>query len=390
MGNLKLLDYINLGYIWFKTYPSLRRVWSGNQGDSQNIRVNYGHDRVPGSTEQVFGGLVKLQDLSQVYPQSLDSPNILYLVSSALPYFPVRLVRMAKKAGAAIVLNQNGVAYPGWYGEGYQKENEGMAYVHSVADYVFYQSEFCAQSAEMFLGERRADQQSEILYNPVNTDVFRPLDNFAGRKATTILLSGSHWKSYRVFTAVDTLKMIVDSGADVSLKIAGRFCWRDDPGTAEKEVHDYARSAGVADRVILTGPYAQNDAPALMNSCTVLLHTKYNDPCPRLVVEAMACGLPVVYSATGGVAELVGESAGVGIPGPLDWDEDHPPKAEDLAQGILRVLENLDDYSRAARLRAVGQFDVVHWIGRHQAVLNEILQLNNKMKSSDIHRMTGM
>ena len=167
-------------------------------------------------------------------------------------------------------------------------------------------------------------------------------------------------------------KLIILCLSQVFLKIAGRFCWRDEPGMAEKEVHDYARSAGVLDRVILTGPYAQNDAPALMNSCTVLLHTKYNDPCPRLVVEAMACGLPVVYSATGGVVELVGDEAGMGVPGPLDWDEDHPPAPEALAECVLQVIEAWEQFSQAARKRAVNHFSVDDWLGRHRAVFDNL------------------
>ncbi|HWH06801.1 MAG TPA: hypothetical protein VNT23_10265, partial [Gaiellaceae bacterium] len=31
-----------------------------------------------------------------------------------------------------------------------------------------------------------------------------------------------------------------------------------------------------------------------------LLHTKVNDPCPNVVLEALASGLPVVHPASGG------------------------------------------------------------------------------------------
>ena len=370
MGNLKALDYLNLARIWLTAYPDLRRIW--RKSDYHGIRVNYGHGRVPGSGEQVYGGLVKLQDLSRVFPQNTQTPTILYLVSSALPYFPVRLAKMAREARARIVLNQNGVAYPGWFGDGYERENRAMAYLHSIADHVFYQSDFCRLSAERFLGKRKPEQNSEILYNPVDTTIFRPDRGFQNDGVATMLLSGSHWTTYRVFSAIDTLKIILDSRPGIRLKIAGRFCWHDKPKAAAKEVFDYAARAGVGDSVVYSGPYSQEEAPALMNSCTLLLHTKYNDPCPRLVVEAMACGLPVVYSATGGVEELVGADAGAGVSGPLDWEEDHPPAPDKLAECVLRVINNWQDHSQAARKRAVEMFDVGTWIKRHQAIFSKL------------------
>jgi len=373
VGDLKPLDYVNLGYIWLKTYPSLRKTWSGGNLDCSSVKVNYGYDRVPGPDEHVFGGLVKLQDLSRAFPQTHASPNILYLVSSALPYFPVRLAKMARNAGAKIVVNQNGVAYPGWYGEGYEKANRSMAWLHSAADYVFYQSEFCRVSAEKFLGPRKLDQRSEVLYNPVNTEQFAPAPNSGKDAGVTILLSGSHWTAYRVFTAIDTLGIISSGNSDAALKIAGRFCWRDDPAEAEREVFAYARDAGLGDKVVVTGPYAQQDAPALMNGSSVLLHTKYNDPCPRLVVEALACGVPVVYSATGGVMELVGEGGGLGVPGPLDWERDHPPEPEALAECIEKVIDDREAFARAARNRAVECFNVDRWISRHLEVFNDLM-----------------
>jgi len=89
----------------------------------------------------------------------------------------------------------------------------------------------------------------------------------------------------------------------------------------------------------------------------------------------MACSLPVVYSASGGTPELVGEHAGVGIPAPLDWERDHPPSAEALAGAVERVAEDLDGYGQAARERA-GRFDVRRWIARHREIFGDLTRLS--------------
>lgn len=369
---LKPLDYVNLCYIWLSSYPSLRRVWFGTaENYSATARVNYGFKAVPGVDEHVFGGLVKLQDLNKDFPHTEESPDILYLVSSALPYFPVRLAEMAQKSGAKLVVNQNGVAYPGWYGKGWQRQNRSMARLHAMADYVFYQSEFCKVSAEYFLGNR--NPASEILYNPVDTRFFCPSsDSKTSTEEIVLLLSGSHWTQYRVFAALETLQQVRLHNDKVSLKIAGRFCWHSDEKQSEKEVITYAEKLGIEAYVTITGTYTQEQAPAMFNSCSILLHTKYNDPCPRLVVEAMSCGLPVVYSATGGVPELVGSDGGVGVEGPLDWENDHPPDAKLLAEAILQVSNALDHYSIAARKRAVANFDGRPWLSRHSEIFDRL------------------
>lgn len=98
------------------------------------------------------------------------------------------------------------------------------------------------------------------------------------------------------------------------------------------------------------------------------MHLKVQDPCPRLVVEAMACGVPVVYSATGGTPELVGEEAGRGMIGTEDYDELRPPTPEAAAEAILRVLSDRVALARQARKRAVERFATGDWTLAHARI----------------------
>jgi len=151
-----------------------------------------------------------------------------------------------------------------------------------------------------------------------------------------------------------------------------------------EEVWGLARHLAVAERVAYLGPYTQEEAPALFQKHHILLHTKYNDPCPRLVVEAMACGLPVVYSASGGVPELVGDEGGVACPVPCDFERDHPPEPAVLATAVEAVAKDLPHFSLRARERAVRHFDVRPWLDRHEEIFFHVLsdRLGLKQKKS--------
>jgi len=325
---------------------------------------------------------VKTQDLMTRFPNTGSGASILYLVSSALPafrpgfigiFFPalsVYMARLAKRAGVKVVLNQNGVAYPGWFGKGWRAQNRTSSTLLKLADYVVYQSEFCRMSADRFAGT--CSGASSVLYNPVDTETFAPGKRvWQNGLRLQLLLTGSHWGKYRVRTAIETLSYLVKDGIDATLSVAGAFCW----GQSEEASRDYvstlSQSVGVSDRVILKGSYSQQEAVGLYRSADILLHTKYNDPCPRVVVEAMACGLPVVYSATGGVAEQVGD-AGAGVAGPCDWENDHAPNPRELAFAVEKVLDDYPGFRERARKRAVEKFDVAPWLDSHAAIFRRL------------------
>ena len=319
-----------------------------------------------------IGGLVKVLALAREFPHSTRAYNLLYLVSSGLPDDAVPLARAAKRKGIALVVNQNGVAYPGWYGRHIDVVNGPMADLLRIADHVLYQSEFCRLAADEFLSVR--PRSSEVLYNPVDTGAFSPAPSPPAR--LTLLLAGYQAKSYRVRTAIETLSHVVSRLPDVRLIVTGRFGWARTDADARATAHEWARALRVDDRVEMTGSYLQADAPEIYRRSSILLHTKYNDPCPTTVLEALACGLPVVYSATGGVPELVGADAGIGVPGELRWDRDVPPDPEALADAVLATVDRYDAMSVAARQRAVDRFDTGRWFERHRQVFAQVLGAN--------------
>lgn len=331
------------------------------------IAVSYGVERMGGPDDVVFGGHVKFSLLDRALPNAPRDFNVLYLGSSALPVDASRLVALARRRGAAFAWNQDGVAYPGWYGKGWKLVNEPRAELLHDADHVFFQSAFSKLSADCFYGERRGPW--EILPNPVDTDRFAP--STPGLRPLTLLLGGNQYQRYRLEVALETLAHVRRERRDARLLVAGKLSFADD---APAQTAALAARLGLAEAIELIGPYSQADAPALMHRADILLHPKYNDPCPTVVLEAMASGVPIVYSATGGTPELVGDDAGVGLPAPLDWERDHPPAPERLAEAVLHVAGDLEAYSAAARARSL-RFDARAWIARHHAVFTELSRL---------------
>jgi glycosyltransferase involved in cell wall biosynthesis len=328
---------------------------------TDGVAVFYGHDRIPGPEDVAHGGMVKFQHLARRFPNEPSAFNVLYLGSSNRPADSSDLIRLARERGAAVAWNQDGVAYPGWHGPGWERTNEPLAEGLHAADHVFFQSEFCRLSSDRFLGERRG--AAEVLPNPVDTERFTPAEARLARPLT-LLLGGNQYQRYRLAAALDTLRLLPEA----RLLVAGRLSWDPDPRVVRRELPGLL--AGLENRVELLGPYSQAEAPALYRRADLLLHTKYNDPCPTAVLEAMACGLPVVHSASGGTLELVGD-VGIGVEAPLDWEHDHPPAAEELAAAVRECAGRLDELGAAARARAL-RFDVRPWLERHRAVFEEL------------------
>lgn len=326
------------------------------------IRVFYGWDRIPGPHEPAAGGTSKFQKLGTRFPSRPRDFTLLYLGSSALPRDLGPLLWIARRRRAPVVVNQDGVGYPGWAGARTEEVNRPLRRALLAADHVLYQTAFCKRSADEFLAEPAGGW--EILPNAVDVERFTPASE-PPADGPVLLLGGDQTQAYRLELGLRTFAALLPAHSDARLLVAGRLVSEPEPLLSE---------LGLAGRVELLGRYAQSDAPALYRRAHLLLHTKVNDPCPNVVLEAMASGLPVVYPSSGGTVELVAAEAGIGVPHSDSFERDEPPSPEAMAHAVDRVLADLHAFRIAARTRAVERYPLPAWLDRHAALFEELLR----------------
>jgi glycosyltransferase involved in cell wall biosynthesis len=314
----------------------------------------------------VAGGRVKLRHLDRAFPEQ-EHFNVLYLVSSALPPHAGELIRWAKARGVKLVWNQNGVAFPAWAGRRSAETNRPMAELRRLVDFVVYQSEFCRESADRFLGTVACP--SRVLLNPVDLAEFSPSPDPPPQDCWQLLTAGTHYQPWRVLGPIETLRQLRARGQTARLVVAGAMRWPN----AEREAREAISRAGLDDAVTLRPAFTQSEAVALYRDAHLLLHPKYHDPCPTVVIEALACGLPVIGSRSGGLPELVGDDGGELIDVPLNWDTAAAPDPGRVAEAVLRLMREWPARHAAARARAQRLFDAEQWVTEHRRVFEEVL-----------------
>jgi D-inositol-3-phosphate glycosyltransferase len=117
---------------------------------------------------------------------------------------------------------------------------------------------------------------------------------------------------------------------DTELVIAGgapRERLAEDPEAAR--LMRIARDAGVQDRVVFHGRLERHEVPPLLRSADVVVSVPWYEPFGIVPLEAMACGVPVVAAAVGGLIDTVVDGVtGLHV----------PPRRTDAIVAAVRTL----------------------------------------------------
>ena len=109
--------------------------------------------------------------------------------------------------------------------------------------------------------------------------------------------------------------------------------------------------------------------PELDRSAHLLYSADLNAACPNSVIEALACGLPVLAFDTGALRELVVGNAGRVVPyGGDPWRLDQPDIPA-LSQAAFEILTDQERFRHAARKRAEAALGLDEMVERYLDVL---------------------
>lgn len=233
----------------------------------------------------------------------------------------------------------------------------GMCHVAVVSEYVRRKG----------LEEGTLPPHTEVIYNGVETDVFfRPVPLPDASPPINLLVAGRVSADKGVHVAVEAVGNLAQNRSlrDFHLIMAGS-------GPAEYLAHlqRLAESYGILDKLSSLGWLPREHMPSLMHTCHVLLlPTVHAEPFARVTLEAMASGLAVVGTSTGGTGEILKHE----VTGLVCAASD----SADLAHQVGRLLDDPElryDLASQAQRIVLERYSLDYMVQQLEALLEQAI-----------------
>lgn len=164
-----------------------------------------------------------------------------------------------------------------------------------------------------------------------------------GEKQPVVLMAARISKQKGLQVGLEAVGRLRETFPDLGVLVAGG-------GPYETALKGLAKQLGLGERVVFCGPVEPVDMPAYYNAADLFLNpTMLIEGIMFVVVEAMACGTPVIASAIGGIPEVVvhGQTGRLVPPGDVARLSEeiahllaHPEEHRALAESALRYIHD--------------------------------------------------
>jgi glycosyltransferase involved in cell wall biosynthesis len=167
-------------------------------------------------------------------------------------------------------------------------------------------------------------EAARVCFYPAPASETEPVRQRLGIQPEFLLFVGTVEPRKNLLTLARAFGRIAKTHARIQLVIAGQKGWLSD------DLMAYLEGSEIHDRVLFTGHLSDDDLRALYSGCRVFVYPSLYEGFGLPLLEAMACGAPVVTSNVGSIVETVGPTA---------WLIS-PTDANELAQAITSLLDD--------------------------------------------------
>lgn len=234
-----------------------------------------------------------------------------------------------------------------------------------LATRLVYQSQFVQQWWNRKAGQ--IDTPFQIIYNGVNLNLYspqgahsRPADRLRILLVEGSLLGGYEWGLRQAMQLAEKMHSQLHNISDifsrgVELMVVGKV---------DKKIQTYWQTKCQIP-IIWRGQIPLEEIPSVDRSAHLLYSADIQPACPNAVIEALACGLPVLAFDTGAISEIVKGAAGRVVPyGGDPWQLDEPD-INSLVDAGLEIAQDQLIFRSGARKRAEEVFDEQRMVERY-------------------------
>jgi glycosyltransferase involved in cell wall biosynthesis len=192
----------------------------------------------------------------------------------------------------------------------------------------------------------------------VDTNAFSPRIKLSQR-TDTVSYFGFISEHKGIINFIEAIPLILNERNDVQFVIGGA-------GPALAEIKERLKNSQVIDEVVLCGMIHHKEIADYLNEAKLVVLPSYGEGLPNIVLEAMACGTPVLATPVGGIPDVIRD----GDTGFLM--ENNSPEC--IASNVIRALEHPDLEGNARRARALveREFTFDKAVERYGKILKDI------------------
>lgn len=228
-------------------------------------------------------------------------------------------------------------------------------YRRFICSRIIYQSPFCEKRWNTVYGSLQ--KPSAVIFNGTDTDIFTPGGSAPdlSERIDFILVEGSFRYG---------MDFGLDAGSDLAAALAGRLekhvcmhvAGKTSPDSEEK-IRQRLEASGENASVVFEGVCSREQLLSLERGAAFFFSSEIHAACPNAVIEAMACGVPVIGYDTGALKDVTGD-AGIIVPYGADpWKLEQPDRAPLIDAAEKVILQN-EVYRQKARARAETEFSI--------------------------------